>query len=128
MLGFIRTFYAEHRVGPSHSEIAAALKTNRTRVQAAVRQLAREGRIHRVPGKARGIRPIESMEEALYLLKAEGWTVNVKRLELGHPVLDLIILDLKDAVTNPSLPPPAMLDHIPDVEIGEKRHGGNEQR
>ncbi len=105
VLAFIHRFYGAHGVGPSLGEIAAAVQSNRTRAQAAVRQLAKEGRIHRQPGKARGIRPISVREEAMRVLQAEGWTV----------------LQLEEGGTNASLSLPPELDHLPDAS---KQDGG----
>ncbi|NWK96530.1 hypothetical protein DM806_12835 [Sphingobium lactosutens] len=93
VLDFIRQFYAHHGVGPSLSEIAAAVGTNRSRVQDAIRKLAREGRIHRVPSQTRGIRPAETQEEALRLLQNEGWEVNRGRLQLVAPPPPLVDID-----------------------------------
>lgn len=114
-LAFILDYYARHREGPSLNEIGNALHCTRTRAQAAVRQLAKEGRIHRTAGKARGIRPISAREEAIRLLLDDGWTVL-------DPVLDLAPLP---GGTNTSLPLPPELDHIPDVGtmIGDKGYG-----
>lgn len=111
VLAFIRAYHARHGVGPSLSEIAAAVDTNKSRVQDAIRKLEREGRVHREAGKARGVRPAESHEEALRILQAEGWTINPDRLQLLSPLplLDLdpdgrlVITD--PVVTNSSLPP-----------------------
>lgn len=115
VLAFIRLYWREHGVGPSLSEIAAAVGTNRSRVQDAIRKLAREGRLHRAPGVTRGVRPAETHEEALRVLQSSGWTVNPDRLELIHPAAPLIDLDedgrlvvgggAGPSVTNASLPP-----------------------
>ena len=127
VLAFIRGFYQDHGIGPSLSEIAAAVGTNRARVQGAIRKLAQEGRIHRVPGQARGVRPAETHEEALRLLQAEGWTVNPERLELVHPSIPL--LDAPDpielTVTKSSLPvtPARAHDARPGTIRGIGRYG-----
>lgn len=92
VLAFVRAYYRAHSAGPSLSEIANGLGTNKTRVQAALRKLQREGRIHREAGIARGIRPNDSHEEALRLLRADGWTVNPTRMEIAYP-LPLIDID-----------------------------------
>lgn len=134
VLAFVRLFHAQHGVGPSLSEMAAAIGTNRARVQGAVRKLAREGRIHYQPGVPRGIRPAESHEEALVLLQSEGWVVNPDRFELIQP-LDLPLIDLDEAgqmtVTNPSLPQTRARAHdarragdLRNDECGDGRHGG----
>lgn len=106
VLDFIRQFYAHHGIGPSLSEIAAAIGTNRSRVQDAIRKLAHEGRVHRVAGKARGVRPADTREMALRLLEEEGWLVNGGRLELVPPPPPLIDLDEHGrlTVTKASLP------------------------
>lgn len=124
VLAFVRLFHAQHGVGPSLSEMAAAIGTNRARVQGAVRKLAREGRIHYQPGVPRGIRPAESHEEALVLLQSEGWVVNPDRFELIQPI-GLPLIDLDEAgqmtVTNPSLPQTRARAH--DVRrAGDVRH------
>lgn len=89
-LSFIERYYAVHGIGPSLSEIAATLNSNRSRAQDIVRRLAREGRIHHVPGQPRGIRPVTADEEALRRLRAAGYIV-----------------------TNAGLPLVAVLDHVP---------------
>ncbi|EPR09890.1 hypothetical protein M527_07130 [Sphingobium indicum IP26] len=131
VLSFIRRFYHEHGVGPSLSEIAAALGTNRSRVQDAIRKLAREGRLHRVPGQTRGVRPAETREEALRLLQTEGWTVNPDRLELVHPNA-LPLLDIEEIVTNSSLPPDPASAHDGRQQgamgHGERRTGQGGER
>lgn len=132
VLAFVRMFHAQHGVGPSLSEMAAAIGTNRARVQGAVRKLAREGRIHYQPGVPRGIRPAESHEEALQLLQSEGWVVNPDRFELIQPI-GLPLIDLDDAgqmtVTNPSLPQTRARAHHAG-RAGEERNdaGGNGNR
>ncbi|MCW2406161.1 SOS-response transcriptional repressor LexA [Sphingobium sp. B1D7B] len=93
-LDFIEQFFAARGIGPSLSELAAALNSNRSRAQGHVRQLAREGRIRYFPGVPRGIRPLSGEEEALRRLLAAGYIV-----------------------TNAGLLPPAVLDHVP------ARHG-----
>ncbi|WP_030540573.1 LexA family transcriptional regulator [Sphingobium sp. DC-2] len=104
VLAFIRVYHDRHGVGPSLSEMAAAVGTNRSRVQDAIRKLEREQRIHRVPGKTRGVTPIGSHEEALRQLQALGYIVNPGRMEIVHPEA-LPLLDIEEAVTNASLPP-----------------------
>ncbi|MBY2957962.1 GntR family transcriptional regulator [Sphingomonadales bacterium 58] len=95
VLAFIRRYHEEHGVGPSLSEIAAAVGTNRSRVQDAIRKLEREQRLHRVPGKTRGVTPIGSHEEALRQLQALGYVVNPGRLEIIHPDA-LPLLDIEE--------------------------------
>lgn len=98
VLAFIRLFYREHGIGPSLSEIAAAIGSNRTRAQDAIRKLAREGRVHHRPGQPRGVVPVEMRDEALRLLRAEGWTVNPERRGIDHPDA-LPLLDVVDPGT-----------------------------
>lgn len=121
VLAFIRIFHSQHGVGPSLSEIAAAVGTNRTRVQDAIRKLAREGRVYHVPGQARGVRPVETRDEALRLLRSEGWIVLPDRAEACHPnALPLLdIVEQEPAVTNPGLPPAAARAHEGRRKAGE---------
>lgn len=93
LLAFIRAYYAAHGVGPTITEMANALSCARSRVQDAVRKLEREQRVHRVPGKARGITPISGHEEAIRQLKAIGYVVNPVSMELCAPPLPLLDLD-----------------------------------
>lgn len=74
--GFIERFFAEHGVGPSLSEIAAELDTNRSRVQAAIRQLARDKLIDYIPHAPRGVRPVGLANRAIEQLRAEGWIID----------------------------------------------------
>ncbi len=99
---FIRAYFATHHAGPSISELAAALATSRSRAAALIGKLESEGRIHRVRGQARSIRPVEALDEALRQLKAEGWTINPGRLELAHPQA-LPVLDIVESGTNATL-------------------------
>ncbi|MEO7467759.1 MAG: hypothetical protein ABIV36_12145 [Sphingobium limneticum] len=123
VLVFIRLYWRAHGVGPSLSEIAAACDTNRSRVQDAIRKLSKEGRVIRDPGKARGVRPAESHEEALHLLEAQGWSVNPTRLELVYPGPPLIDLDEQGrlTVTNASLPSGPARAHGA-AQSGDERH------
>jgi len=129
VLVFIRLYWRAHGVGPSLSEIAAACGTNRSRVQDAIRKLAKEGRVIREPGKARGVRPAESHEEALQLLEAQGWAVNPTRLELIYPGAPLLDLDEggRLTVTNTSLPPGIARAHGA-AQSGDERHAGDGDR
>lgn len=93
LLVFIRAFYAAHGVGPTVTEMANALYCARSRIQDGIRKLEREQRVHRVPGKMRGITPISSHEEAVRQLEAVGWIVNAGRMELRAPPPPLLDLD-----------------------------------
>lgn len=90
VLAFIRAFYAAHGVGPSLSEMAAAIGSNRSRVQDAIRKLAAEGRIHRAPGQTRGVRPLSAQEEAVRHVRDAGYLVldpaSVPLLDIEMPV------------------------------------------
>ncbi len=94
VLAFIRLFHAQHGVGPSLGEIAAAVGTTRTRVHDSIRKLAREGRVHHMPGQPRGVRPAETRDEALRVLREEGWIILQDRNAARHPnalpILDVI--------------------------------------
>ncbi|MDX3908882.1 MAG: hypothetical protein QHC67_03590 [Sphingobium sp.] len=118
VLAFIQQYYLAHGVGPSLGEISAAVSCGRTRAHAAVRQLHKEGRIHRTPGQHRGIRPISVREEAIRVLVDEGWTVNLGRFQL------IAMLDLPEG-TNTSLPLPPELDHIPSIENSDRGNGAS---
>jgi SOS-response transcriptional repressor LexA len=106
VLHFVEHYYALHKVGPSLGEIAAALQTNRTRVQDALRKLASERRIHRVPGARRGIRPINAFEDAVRQLEAAGYIVWSQTMHVFPPA----------TVTNTGLIPAPDLDHDPDAD------------
>lgn len=122
VLAFIRQYHAAHGEGPSLSEIAQACRTTRPRVQDAIRKLAAEGRIHRVPGKARSVRPIDDIAEALRQLRAVGYT-----LSPPPPAMTLIDLDAQGrlTVTNTSLPPAPARAH--DAEPDGKGGSGGGQ-
>lgn len=133
VLRFIQLYWCDHGIGPSISEICAAVGCVRSRAQAAVRKLAREGRIHRVPSKARGIRPAETHELALQLLQSEGWVVNPARLELIHPLPPLLDLDDGGRLvllggTNASLPPDRARAHGAAQAGGERNAGDGEDK
>ncbi|MEA3390153.1 MAG: hypothetical protein U9R64_12890 [Pseudomonadota bacterium] len=93
LLDFIRAYYSAHGVGPTITEMANALHCMRSRIQDAIRKLEREQRIHRVPGKARGITPISGHEEAIRQLRAIGYIVNPDSMILEVPPPPLLDLD-----------------------------------
>lgn len=116
VLLFIRAYFTTHGVGPSLSEIAAAVGTNRSRVQDAIRKLEREQRVHRQPGKARGVRPISDHAETLRKLEKMGYVFNSPMPLLDIDAGDrLIVTD--STVTNASLPDPCARAH------GARRQG-----
>lgn len=106
VLAFIRIYHRDHGVGPSLSEIAAAVCASRSRVQDAIRKLAREGRLHHRPGETRGVRPAESRDEALRVLRDEGWIVLPDRNTASHPnALPLLdVIDEHESGTITGLP------------------------
>ncbi len=116
VLAFIRAYHARHGEGPSLSEIAAACRCSRPRAQDAIRKLAAEGRIHRVPGRPRGVWPIDASDEALRQLAAAGYRVSGPA-EVAPALIDLdangdlIIITSDRAVTNASLPHPGAARH-----------------
>jgi len=101
VLAFINRYYTDHSRGPSYGEMAAALKTNPTRIKDAVRTLVAEGRVHRTPGQRRSLRPLTAHEEAIRRVVEAGFLV-----------------------TNPTLPRPPVLDYLPaDGEEEETDQG-----
>ena len=110
VLAFIRAYYAAHGVGPSLSEMAAAIGSNRSRVQDAIRKLAAEGRIHRAPGQARGVRPLSAQEEAVRHVRDAGYLV-------FDPAL-VPLLDIEMPVTKASLPGPSAHGHKVPLQGG----------
>ncbi len=111
VLDFIRQYYSLHRKGPSYSEMAAAARTNRSRVSDVVRRLERDGMIHRRPGVAHSVTPIDAREDAIRILREAGYVVDQDILRLSPPV------------TNAELLGPPVLDHPPDDNWGDE--GGN---
>lgn len=87
LLAFIEIYYGQHGVGPSHSEMAAALSASTSRVKELLAKLEREGRIHRMRGVTRGIRPISAEQEAIRRLAAAGYILPKAGL-VALPVLD----------------------------------------
>lgn len=127
VLSFIRAYHARHGEGPSLSEIAAACRTSRPRVQDAIRKLTAEGRIHRVPGQARGVRPLDEIDEALRQLRAVGYSLAAPGG--AAPLVDLdaqgrIVVIQSAAVTNASLPGAAARAH--DAPVAVSRNGGED--
>lgn len=112
VLDFIRAYFATHGSGPSLSEIAEACRTNKARVQDAIRKLEREQRVNRVPGKKGGTTPIGDHAEALRQLAAQGYIINPPM-----PLLDLdedgrlTIVEQPRGVTKTSLPMPRARAH-----------------
>ncbi|HEX7852304.1 MAG TPA: hypothetical protein VF503_01250 [Sphingobium sp.] len=106
VLAFIEQYYAVHGIGPSLSEMANAVGTNKPRVADLIRRLEREGRLHRIPGRARGVWPIAAHEAAIQLLRQRGFVVDIDILTVAPP----------PPVTNEKLPLVPVLDHIPDDE------------
>ncbi|MDZ7895335.1 MAG: hypothetical protein U5M50_10480 [Sphingobium sp.] len=92
--GFIERFFAEHGVGPSLSEIAAATcpdqEGGRRSVRKAIRSLAKDGLIEYWPGIARGVRPVGGTQRALELLRAAGWIVNDDDQAVAAPTLGVL--------------------------------------
>lgn len=107
VLDFIEAFWALHRKGPSLNEIANACGTNKTRAREAVMKLEREGRIHRMAGVERGIRPVGAIEEAIRLLREGGFVVDEDIMTVSAPVLDM------GGVTNTALLQPCDPGHDP---------------
>ena len=99
-LAFIEFYYGRHGIGPSMGEIAAGLNCNRMRAMEAVHRLAAQGRIHRVPGVARSIRPLSAEEEEIRRLRQAGYVV-----------------------TKSGLPPGFVLDHLPSPHGQEEEAG-----
>lgn len=127
---FIRLYWDAHGASPSIGEIAAAVGCARSRAQAAVRKLAREGRLHHVPGATRSLMPIERHDAAIALLRARGWTVDPGRRMIAAPDADGTgTLDIGDdgAVrivrgTNACLPPDPV--HAHDARAAGDRADG----
>lgn len=132
VLAFIRAYWRTHDSGPSISEICAAVNCPRSRAQAAIRKLEMDGLVHRLPGVARSVRPAETHEHALQLLKAQGWTVNAGRLELVHPMPPLVDLDEDGRLvirsgTNACLPAGIARAHGAEQD-GDEQHADGDGR
>ncbi len=128
VLDFIRLFHARHGVGPSLGEIAAAVGTTRTRVHDSIRKLAREGRVHHMPGQTRGVRPAETRDEALRVLREEGWVILPDRNAASHPnALPLLdVIEEEEPVTNSGLPPTCSPGHERHGKVGGRGKKGEE--
>ena len=109
-LQFIQDYWARRGCSPSFGEIGAALGgISNSRVSGIVRSLAAEGRIGFRPGAPKSITLPSSREEALRILRAEGWSIDQAIARLAPP-----------AGTDATLLMPPELDHIP------YRHGGDQ--
>lgn len=112
-LEFICEYWAEHNYSPSFGEIGAALgHISNSRVNAIVRKLADEQLIGHRPGVPRSITLPSSREEALRVLRAEGWP--------SHELIARIVRDA-DVGTKATLPLVPELDHVPDLDDGDMR-------
>lgn len=74
VLSFVRAYIGRWGASPSYGEIAAATRSNRTRVRKAVRSLSDDGLILRAAGP-RGLSLPDRRDEALRVLKALGWEI-----------------------------------------------------
>ncbi|HZU65436.1 MAG TPA: hypothetical protein VFF98_17240 [Novosphingobium sp.] len=93
VLDFVRGYIGRWGISPSLGEIAAALGTNRTRVQAAIRALAADGLLLRGKGP-RALALPDQRSAALSILRQLGWAVDEPAGSVTHsspavpPVLD----------------------------------------
>jgi hypothetical protein len=110
-LEFIVTYWAARQASPSYGEIGAALGVSREHARRLVQQLALEGRINHRPGTHRGIMPLTAREEALRVLRTEGFIIDEEALRLDTPV------------TNQELPRLPVLDDDPSSQTGSGDHG-----
>lgn len=111
VLDFVRKYIGEWKASPSYGEIAAGTGGSRTRVKKAVRSLERGGLLCRRPGP-RGLSLPEQHEDAVRLLRGQGWKVNEKARRAAAPV------------TKPDLLPPAELDYPPRRDTAKGNAGG----
>lgn len=98
VLAFVRQYITAHGASPSLGEIAAALRSNRKRALKAVKALAGQGLLLRVPGP-RGLALPEEQDAAAALLRNLGWRL------LPSGVTD------PAGVTDRGLPPVPVLDY-----------------
>lgn len=82
VLSFIRAYIGRWGASPSYGEIAAATRSNRTRVRKAVRSLSDDGLILRAAGP-RGLSLPDRRDEALRVLKALGWEIRPSEQDSG---------------------------------------------
>ncbi|MEM6907191.1 MAG: hypothetical protein AAF494_00810 [Pseudomonadota bacterium] len=101
VLAFVRDYLAQWALSPSYGEIAAGLNSNKNRVKQAVRSLAQDGLLVRVPGP-RGLRMPGELEAARRVLREHGLAHEAERVATNRAGPDHTLL-----------PPPA-LDYTPD--------------
>ncbi|MGB7407173.1 MAG: hypothetical protein WA908_01590 [Pontixanthobacter sp.] len=124
VLSFVRDYIGRWRSSPSYGEIANALDSNKTRVRKAVKSLVGDGMLHRTPGP-RGLSLPSMREEALQLLRREGWQVDGSDADAARA-------GVTDRTLSPPQPSPyPTLDFPRDgtslshdgAPIGETEHG-----
>lgn len=112
VLAFVMERLVRDRVSPTAGEIAAHFGFSEARAKQLVKQLIELRRLERTPGAKRGLRVVDVAETRHLLqdvMRALGWVA-------AEPMGPL------EAFPNSQLPLVAVLDHIPEVELG-KNHG-----
>lgn len=91
LLAYVRAYQGKFAgISPSLGEMAAELRTSRSRIRAHLARLEREGMLLRIPGERRSILllddPVRLEAQALRLLRQFGWTVNDEIRSVGKAV------------------------------------------
>lgn len=103
VLAFVDSYINTWGQSPSYGEIAAATRSNRTRVKRAVASLEREGLLLRRKG-TRGLSLPDAVEKARRTLERAG---------------------MLPSVTNPTLLPPPALDYPSPAQRAARGHSEN---
>lgn len=79
-LEFVRRYFLNFGRSPSFGEIAAELDVPIQRISAIIRQLEEDGEVLRTPGRRRGLRLPDRLDEladseVMLLLKRRGWLI-----------------------------------------------------
>ena len=91
LLAYIRAYQGKFAgISPSLGEMAAELRTSRSRIRAHLAHLEREGMLMRIHGERRSILliddPVRLEREAIRLLRRLGWICNDEVRSIGKAV------------------------------------------
>lgn len=116
VLAFVDSYINTWGQSPSYGEIAAATRSNRTRVKRAVASLEREGLLLRRKG-TRGLSLPDAVEKARRTLERAGVPLPSSSGAVGQQGTP--------SVTNPTLLPPPALDYPSPAQRAARGHREN---